>query len=631
MPKVDDSDLQAAWAQHLIDSLAEAGIRDVVISPGSRSTPLVLAAHHHPSLHCHDVIDERSAAFYALGRAKVDGRPPLLLCTSGSAGAHYLPALVEARQAFVPLLVLSADRPLELDQCGANQTIDQPGLYGHQVVAFFDLGVAEASLPALRALRRKAAQAVAASRWPVPGAVHLNARLRKPLEPAGRDLRPARAAARLRARSLARFEVPVRSVPKAHLAALVAALEQTQRRLVICGPAALEQASERSQIEALAAGLGAPLLAEATSQMRFRGNQPGPAVRVDALEVVLEQRRREAAAASGGRAMLPDLILQLGPTPVSGAWLRHLEASAAAGCAHWVVAAHGWPDSLSTATGRIAAAPGELARALAGQRGCSPPVGGAAEAWLAGWSAAEAAAWRRAAKRLAAQRDDPGTPLSEAAAVRASAEAVPAGALLAVGNSLPVRLLDAWVPGSAVAAGVGVWHQRGASGIDGLVSGAAGAAAAARRPLLLLLGDVSLVHDLGGLTLAAKLRSPLAIVVLNNGGGRIFDRLAIADHALAQGALAHWYTPHNTDFRHAAATFGVAFARCRTRPELTGALAAALAHAGATLIEAVVPAHGAAHDLEALERGALEPASQPAPSPQRRRRRRGLDPQSEKR
>ena len=178
--------VQSAWARVLLTSLADAGVHDVIVSPGSRSTPFVLAALRladEGRLNCHDVVDERSAAFFALGRARVTGRPALLLCTSGSAMTHYFPAVVEADADRLPLLILSADRPVELQHCGANQTLDQLHLFGRHVRRFVDLGLAQATPDALRSLRRQAAQAVFESTWPTPGAVHLNARARKPLEP----------------------------------------------------------------------------------------------------------------------------------------------------------------------------------------------------------------------------------------------------------------------------------------------------------------------------------------------------------------------------------------------------------------------------------------------------------------
>ncbi|RMH22798.1 MAG: 2-succinyl-5-enolpyruvyl-6-hydroxy-3-cyclohexene-1-carboxylate synthase, partial [Acidobacteria bacterium] len=190
------ANLQAVWARLLIHSLVDAGVREAVISPGSRSTPFVLAACAHPGLRCHDVIDERAAAFFALGQGRASGRPSLLICTSGTAGAHYLPAVIEAEMARVPLLVLTADRPLELTRGGANQTIDQLKLFGDHARAFFELGLADADPAALRALRRTAAQAVFRCREPVPGAVHLNARARKPLEPVAEEDGPRRALAR---------------------------------------------------------------------------------------------------------------------------------------------------------------------------------------------------------------------------------------------------------------------------------------------------------------------------------------------------------------------------------------------------------------------------------------------------
>ncbi|MGH7285972.1 MAG: thiamine pyrophosphate-binding protein, partial [Polyangiaceae bacterium] len=154
------------WASLLFSSLASAGVTDVVVSPGSRSTPFVVAAVREPTITCHSVIDERAAAFFALGQARITGRPSVLLCTSGTAAAHYLPAIIEAGSAFIPLLVVTADRPTELQECAAPQTIDQTKIYGDHARRFFDLGMPDDSADSLRALRRVAHQAVFAAMWP---------------------------------------------------------------------------------------------------------------------------------------------------------------------------------------------------------------------------------------------------------------------------------------------------------------------------------------------------------------------------------------------------------------------------------------------------------------------------------
>ena len=273
------SNLQAEWARLLLDSFAAAGVREVVISPGSRSTPFVLAAAKHPKLHGRHIVDERSAAFFALGQGRVRGRPTLLVATSGTAGANYFPAVVEASASHVPLLVLTADRPVELAACGANQTIDQLKLYGDHARDFVDLGTPDASSRALRALRRAVAQAVFTSQYPLPGAVHLNARARKPLEPGAAESDEERVLAAavdaLIERPAPQPRPPVRMPAGDQIGELADACRRAERGLIVCGPAALSQAGERSLVAELGRRTGFPLLREAGEPVALRSRARG--------------------------------------------------------------------------------------------------------------------------------------------------------------------------------------------------------------------------------------------------------------------------------------------------------------------------------------------------------------------
>lgn len=583
--------LLGEWAGVLIESLADAGIRDVVISPGSRSTPFVLAAAACPRLRCHDAIDERAAAFFALGQARVTGRPSLLLCTSGTAGAHYLPALLEASYAHVPVLALTADRPHELQGCAAPQTLDdQARLLGGSVRRAFDLGPPEPAEEALLALRRIAAQAVLATRHPLPGPVHINARARKPLEPQAPQTDEELALAG-RARA-----VLGRPIPRAHPPRLVPSPEAVaelvdacacaggggRRGLIACGPAPLRSAEDRQALLALAAATGFPLLAEAASQLRFT-RRPPEVLCGDAFDLFLRDPALRARLA-------PDLILQIGAPPTSSSFDALLRAEAP-GDRHrhrprrFVLAAHGWNDPQSRAEALVLAPPGETARCLLDVLGSARPGGGVDPGFQQLLRQAEAGAWRAVAALLDEEPD------GELALVRAAVAALPPGALLVLGNSLPIREVDAACPGALCE--VEVLSQRGVSGIDGLVSGAAGAASVAGRPTALLCGDVSFLHDLSGMHLlraAAANEAPLSIVVINNGGGRIFETLPVAA-AADPAALRRFTTPHEADLSGAARTFGLPFARVHDAAALRAELGRALAgdaRQGATLIEAVV-------------------------------------------
>ena len=597
------------WAELLLASLRDAGAGELVVSPGSRSTPLVLAAARL-GLPCHVLIDERVAGFFALGQGRVTGRPAVLVCTSGSAGAHYLPAVIEAAEARVPLLVVTADRPPELHGCAAPQTVDQHHLYGRFARGFVDLGMPEAEMAALRGVRRRAAQLVALALGPEPGPVHINVPARKPLEPAAApdradaeaDRRIAALVSAVRSEPIARAPAAVSAPPAAAIAELAAALRQARRGLLVAGPAGPGSAAEREAVIALAEVSGLPLLAEATSGLRWTGAAP-PAGLVEPFDLLLRSAR-------GGELGAPDLIVQLGAPPVSSAWAA-LRERARAGCRVVALAPHGWSDPHGGAELLIRADLAEVAGQLAAALRGAPPVGddeeraGARLAWRERWSAA-ARDVRAAMDRSIAARGGEAGPLAEHAAARAAVDALPDGALLVVGNSLPVRTVDAACP--AGPRRLDVLCQRGASGIDGLVAGAAGAASAARRPTLLLLGDVSFAHDLSGLAAARLAGAPLAILVLDNGGGRIFEQLPVARAPGGAEVLERFFlTPPGLDLAAAAAAFDVRFQRAASAAAVGAAVEQALGGPGPSLIHVPVAPHGA-RELEAAVLARLEQA-----------------------
>ena len=570
--------LQAEWARLLLASFADAGVRDLVASPGSRSTPWLLAALAEPRLCCHPVADERSAAFFALGLAKASGRPSLLLCTSGSAAAHYFPAIVEAAANYTPLLILTADRPLELQAAGANQTIDQIKLYGDTVRQFFDLGGADPAAAALRGARRLVAQAWARSLGPEPGPVHLNARARKPLEPEadGSAAAPAVKAEvdTLLARPCPRLSPPLRLPDGAATHRLLAALRRCARPLLVAGPGGLDQLACRPAAQELCRRLAAPFFADLASQLRCGEERP-PGL-IDHYGLLLGQKELGLP--------LPDLLIQLGNPLTTTSYSRFLgELTGAAEHEMWVLAPWGWRDGDNAADELISAdLEKTLDLLLAGL-----PAGERTSGWLESWREADHIAREVVEEAVAA------TPFSEGALARAVVDLLPAGALLAVGNSLPIRFLDAWSRGGR--GELMVLSQRGASGIDGLVSGAVGAARQLGRPSLLLLGDISLGHDLTGLELLRLLATPLVVLVVNNQGGRIFEQLPLASHPAAAASLPFWTTPHQHDFAAAARHFGAPYRAITSHGELATALAEAFSETGQSLLlEARLPPHGAA-------------------------------------
>ncbi len=552
------------WATLVVDAMADAGVRDVVVSPGSRSTPLVLAAIRNPRLTTHDVVDERSAAFFALGVSRATGRPAILVCTSGTAGAHWFPAVIEARMSGVPLVAITADRTLEEIACAASQAIDQTRLFG-EYARFVDLGTPDPHPAALRGVRRAAAQAVHDSLHPAPGPVHLNARFRKPLEPTGvADPKLLDAVRALRAVPATRAFAPVAVPDPEAIREVAEACASAKRGLIAVGPMPAWSAA-REAVESLARATGFPLLCESASQARHGGSS------LSHFEAWLSPR------------VAPDLLLQVGAPPVSAAWARLWSEGPGL---RYAIAAHGWNDPASRATAVVEADPGLACSALAGALTKSSLD----RAWAQSLARLDARAARLASAEL-----DRG--FFEGSIARAVLARAPAGSLLALGNSLPIREIDLWC--GARSAPLTVLAQRGAAGIDGLIAGTIGAAAAARTPATLFVGDVSFAHDVASLACGDALDVPFAVVVVNNGGGRIFERLPIAK-AVDAPELAHWTTPPRLDIEAASRAFDARFARVKSEPALAAALDEAHRREGTTVIEAVVAADEGIRRAKAL-------------------------------
>jgi len=572
------------WAQLLVDALAGAGVRHVVASPGSRSTPLVLAAARHPRLACTVVVDERCAAFVALGQARVTGVPSLLLCTSGTAGAHYLPAVMEASQASVPLLVLTADRPPELHGRGALQTVRQADLFGSFVRAALELGVPDPHPAALAGVRATAALAVQAALDPRPGPVHLNAAFRTPLEPQPDD--PGEEGLGEEVRRLLATPVPwarpaQRVAAPALVDALAAACAAARRGVLVAGPGPPSQAAAREAVAELARRLGFLVVAEAGSQLRFAPRSPCPTP----LELLVGEEMPQ-----------PDLVLVVGSWPTSPGWSKVLGRADAP--RPWVVCEHGWVDPSNRAAAVVVGAVATALEQVARRVGKGEPRD---PSWLATWNAA-AAHVAKVLEEAEAQERASGA-LSETATVRAAVRAVPEGSWLVLGNSLAIREVDLACPSRGVH--LKVLTQRGVSGIDGSISAAAGAALATAEPVLLVTGDVAFQHDWGGLASAASVPTPLAILVLDNGGGRIFQLLPLAESGVPEEDVERLFiTPQRWDLSLAAQAFGVRVRRVTTVAEVEEAVGEALAAGGCTVVQAVITRGDLRQRRRALQRAA---------------------------
>ena len=557
-----------------VDELARCGVREACTSPGSRSTPLVLSLARDPRLRATSHLDERSGGFFALGLAKASGLPVVLACTSGTAAANYAPAVIEAHEARVPLLVLTADRPPELRDVGAGQTIDQVKLYGSAAKWYAEVDDHAATPERIRWLRQLACRAVWTALDGRPGPVHLNFALREPLvldEPLP-DAEPGGGG---RAGGRPWVTRPGRSAPPAAgvVDTLAEELEQRPRALLVAGRAERDPRLGAA-LAALADKAALPLLAEPLSGAR-RG--PAAIAHYDAL-------LRDPAF---GAARVPELVLRVGDLPTSKPlrqWLAGLDTLQIV-----LDPETAWQDPSGSAATVLPGDPRTLIDALAEHvtrrtRG---------RFWLDEWTAPDRAAAAAIASVLG---EDEG--LSEPRVAAELGVRLPAEATLVVASSMPVRDVETFFP---LRSGrpPRVLSNRGANGIDGTVSTAFGVAAAG-GPVVLLTGDVALLHDLGGLLAARRLGLPLVIVLLDNDGGGIFHFLPVA----TQGAAfeEHVATPHGTDFAHAAALFGFDHVRVAAPAPFRDALDAALASGRATLIhvrtdrEANVAIHRAVWD-----------------------------------
>ena len=536
-----------------VTALADAGLRHACFAPGSRSTPLVLGLAREPRIRLWDHLDERSAGFFALGLARALDEPVAVVTTSGTAAANLLPAVVEANLAQVPLVVLTADRPPELRDAGAPQTIDQLRLYGTHVKWFAELPPPDGSPLVQRAAASAARRAVALARAFPPGPVHLNLPYREPLVPHFGLSIAAPAGAVLSGTP---------QLDERELAEVAALLARRRRGVVLAGPQP-DIALAPALVE-LASLLGYPILADPLSQLRA-GPHPRDLV-LDAYDAVL--REPEALP-----ALQPELVLRVGAIPTSKPLQLALEAWENA--EQILLAAGNWPDPAHRASWVLQGALRPTVRALTRALALATPRPDTD--WLARWRAVDRAA-RAALEAGLAELDEP----FEGRVFRELAELLPDGAVLVAGNSMPVRDLDAFFP--SVPQRVRIFANRGANGIDGVTSTALGIAAARTGPTVLVTGDLSFYHDLTGLLAARRHRLRATIVLLHNDGGGIFSFLPQA-HEVPEQFEFLFGTPHGLDFQHAAALFGLAYARPTDRSSVRDALAAALVADRTSIVE----------------------------------------------
>jgi 2-succinyl-5-enolpyruvyl-6-hydroxy-3-cyclohexene-1-carboxylate synthase len=507
----------------LCDELARCGMRDACTSPGSRNTPILLSLVGEPGIRCWSHLDERCAGFFAVGAAKAGRRPVAVTCTSGTAAANLLPAVVEAYWARVPVIVLTADRPAELRDVGAGQAIDQIKLYGDAVKWFAEVELPpEADDSAMRWIRQLACRAYWTAAEGRPGPVHLNLPLREPLILEA-PLEPETLARRADGRpwvSRSGPATPTSPGPRALPA----------RGVIVAGR---DEGSLGAEVAATAERIGYPLLADPLS-----GGRHGETA-IATYDLLLRAPSDE---------LTPEVVVRVGDLPTSKplrAWLASLDSGIDQIAVDPLVA---WQD------------PDAVVSEMTGGWG-DITVEGRDPEWLGAWRSADDAATRGLAGAL-------GDELSEPLVAARLGEWLSAETTLFVAASMPIRDVELYFPARRELPRV--LSNRGANGIDGTVSAAFGAAAAGSGPVVLLIGDVALAHDIGGLLAARRLGLELTIVLLNNDGGGIFHFLPVSGEG---GAFEeHVATPHGLNFAHVAALYGFTHERPETEDELRAAV-----------------------------------------------------------
>jgi 2-succinyl-5-enolpyruvyl-6-hydroxy-3-cyclohexene-1-carboxylate synthase len=544
---MDQTNRNTALASAMVEELARCGVRHAAIAPGSRSTPVALALWRRPEIEASVHVDERSAGFFALGAAHASGRPAVVACTSGSAAANLHPAVVEADEAAVSLLVLTSDRPPELRGIGAGQTIDQVKLYGTAVRWFCEVGTHDADDAGLIHMRSVACRAYAAARGePRPGPAHLNLAWRDPLGPEPReDEVTARSALALKGREgrpLTAVERGGAGGPDAELLdELAARVATTPRGLIVCGR---QPRTDAAAISSLAANAGYPILAEPTSQVRLGAHDREPVV-----------WPYDSIARARPPDLAPELVIRFGDMPTSAAlrqWLGSLDAL------HEIAVdpLYGWNDPNRRAATIIRADPAAVAEALSRRLGRREN-----DEWSGAWSRIAGVA-DAAIREALAEADGASEPGVHATLGRLYAD----GELVYTASSMPIRDQEAFVasgPGR-----VRFLCNRGANGIDGLVSSGIGAAAASGSPTWIVAGDLCLYHDMNGLSALRDVTTPIRIVVINNSGGGIFEFLPQADLIEREEFEALFATPSGLSVERIAALHGVPYRRITALDDL---------------------------------------------------------------
>ncbi|MGE8079001.1 2-succinyl-5-enolpyruvyl-6-hydroxy-3-cyclohexene-1-carboxylic-acid synthase [Peribacillus loiseleuriae] len=550
---MNDRDALTVYATAFVDELAQNQVKDVVISPGSRSTPLALLLAEHPEIKIHINVDERSAAFFALGLAKAMKKPVAMLCTSGTATANYYPAIVEAFYSRIPLIVLTADRPHELRDIGAPQTINQIGLYGNHVKWFVEMALPESSMSMVRYARTVCARAVATAANEPAGPVHLNFPLREPLLP---NLTEAKKYRQEKKQAAVAIEPGILTLSMNQLDAIAQEIGQAKRGLIICGD--MKNDGIKEAVTELGEKLGFPILADPLSQLR--SGQHSFSNVIDCYDTFLRDEQVMDA-------FYPDVILRFGAMPVSKPlllWLKKHQAE------NFVIdGGAGFRDPSGLATRMVYSEEERFCQDIVERLPENRDQG-----WLQRWVRVNEAT--KDALRSIANEEE----LDEGKLFYKLNELMPEHSHLFVGNSMPIRDLDTFffVNGKNVE----IYANRGANGIDGIVSTALGVSTVKEKTVL-AIGDLSLFHDMNGL-LAGKLQGQnLTILVINNDGGGIFSFLSQASEKEYFEVL--FGTPHGLDFSYTAQLYNATYQKVQNWDEFSEVFTASFSIPGLKIIE----------------------------------------------
>lgn len=553
------------YATLFVEELIRSGLKAVCLAPGSRNTPLVLAfAKCKDRIQIYSHLDERSAAFFALGLALASDAPVALVCTSGSAGANFFPAIVEAHQSSIPLIVLTADRPHELRHSGANQTIDQIKLYGDYAKWFVDTALPETepSEVSVRNVRTTANRVYATANAHAKGVVHINMPFRKPLEPSEAEAYLADDQKGVEG-AFRRDEQPATTIFNnvRFASPYIDFISKYENVLIVCGPGA-PSGTFPQLVHQLAAIKGCPLIADGTSGVRFVGTDSDASVWTTYNFV-------EAPMSSKFSA-----VLYFGGVPTSNelnALLNNLD------CENRILISESgvWADDKHHLSHLIIAEPALLVEDIIEDilnEVDTPKISSHA----AKIAQIETAIWDVVDYEL--EKGD----YFDGAVVYDVVRLIPDESTLFVGNSLPVRHLDQF--GRPNGKHIYTYANRGASGIDGNISTALGLGAARPdRPLVAIIGDVTFYHDMNGLLAVQRCGVPITIVLLNNAGGGIFNRLPISKFGTV--FTDYFITPHGLDFSHAAKLYGLDYIQVQTRDAFKEAFPSKVGTNHSTIIE----------------------------------------------